>query len=90
MKRMLAAMLLVALALPAFADAGADDRRHRLQQGADSGEPAAMFLLAHMLADGEGGPADAAAAHAWLTRAADASPARSSWHYWATPIRYEL
>jgi TPR repeat protein len=71
MKSMVAGMLLVALALPACADAGVDDRRHRLQQRAEGGEPAAMFLLAHMLADGEGGPPDAAAAHAWLTRAAE-------------------
>ncbi|WP_440963210.1 hypothetical protein ACL58G_22295 [Massilia sp. GER05] len=71
MKRMFAAMLLGALALPAFADAGVDARRHRLQQRAEGGEPAAMFLLAHMLADGEGGPPDAVAARAWLARAAE-------------------
>ena len=69
MKRMFAAVLLVMLALPAFADA--DDRRRHLQQRAEGGEPAAMFLLAHMLADGEGGPPDAAAARAWLERAAE-------------------
>jgi TPR repeat protein len=68
MKRMLAAMLLAALALPALADA--DDRRRCLQQRAEGGEPHAMFLLAHMLADGEGGTRDAAAARTWLERAA--------------------
>jgi TPR repeat protein len=68
MKRLLAAMLLAALALPA--DADADDARRRLQQRAEGGEPAAMFLLAHMLADGEGGARDTAAARAWLERAA--------------------
>lgn len=71
MKRMFAAMLLAALALPAFADADADAARRRLQQRAEGGEPAAMFLLAHMLADGEGGPPDAVAARAWLARAAE-------------------
>ena len=71
MKRLFAAMLLAALALPAFADADVDDRRRRLQQRAEGGEPAAMFLLAHMLADGEGGTRDAAAARAWLARAAE-------------------
>jgi len=30
-----------------------------------------MFVLAHMLADGEGGPPDAAAARAWLQEAAE-------------------
>lgn len=70
MKSMFAAMLLAALALPACADADVGDRRLRLQQRAEGGEPAAMFLLAHMLADGEGGAPDAAAAHAWLARAA--------------------
>jgi TPR repeat protein len=68
---MCAALLLVALALPASADADLDDRRRSLQQRAEGGEPAAMFLLAHMLADGEGGPPDAAAAHVWLTQAAE-------------------
>ena len=71
MKRLCAALLLAALALPAFADAEVDDRRRRLQQRAEGGEPAAMFLLAHMLADGEGGKRDAAAARAWLERAAE-------------------
>jgi len=71
MKRLFAAMLLAALALPAFADANAEDARRRLQQRAEGGEPAAMFLLAHMLADGEGGGRDAVAARAWLERAAD-------------------
>jgi len=66
---MLLAALALALALPACADA--DDRRRSLQQRAEGGEPAAMFLLAHMLADGEGGPPDAAAAQAWLARAAE-------------------
>jgi TPR repeat protein len=73
MKRMLAATLLATLlatlVLPAFADA--DDARRRLQQRAEAGEPAAMFLLAHMLADGEGGARDAEAARAWLEKAAE-------------------
>jgi TPR repeat protein len=69
MKRWIAAMLLAALALPACADA--DAARRRLQQRAEGGEPAAMFLLAHMLADGEGGPPDAAGARVWLERAAE-------------------
>jgi TPR repeat protein len=47
------------------------DRRRRLQQRAEGGEPAAMFLLAHMLADGEGGTRDTAAARTWLARAAE-------------------
>ena len=71
MKRLFAALLLAALALPAVADADADDRRRRLQLRAEGGEPAAMFLLAHMLEDGEGGTRDAAAARAWLERAAE-------------------
>jgi TPR repeat protein len=62
-------VLLAALALPAFADA--DDRRRSLRQWAEGGEPAAMFLLAHMLAEGEGGVRDAAGARAWLERAAE-------------------
>lgn len=45
--------------------------RRCLQDVAARGEPAAMFLLAQMLADGEGGPRDDAAAHAWLERAAE-------------------
>ncbi|MCS0632089.1 SEL1-like repeat protein [Telluria mixta] len=71
MKRIFAAMLLAALALPAFAHADVDNRRHRLQHRAEGGEPHAMFLLAHMLADGEGGPPDRVAARAWLERAAE-------------------
>ena len=79
MKRMFAAMLLAAqvplagAASPAClaqraADAAAG--RNCLQREADDGDPAAMFLLAHMLADGEGGTRDAAAARAWVERAA--------------------
>jgi TPR repeat protein len=45
--------------------------RRALEAAADSGEPAAMFLLAHMLADGEGGAQDTAAARTWLERAAE-------------------
>jgi TPR repeat protein len=45
--------------------------RDCLREAAEGGEPAAMFLLAHMLADGEGGPPDAGAARAWLQRAAE-------------------
>ena len=80
MKRMLAAVLLATLApaagavLPECLAARAADPvagRRCLQQEAEGGEPAAMFLLAHMLADGEGGPRDAAAARAWLERAAE-------------------
>lgn len=44
------AALLVALATTAAA-------------ATEGGEPTAMFVLAHMLADGEGGPPDAADAH---------------------------
>ena len=84
MKRMLAAALLatllatlvpaIAAALPACLAARAADPvagRRCLQEVAESGEPAAMFLLAHMLADGEGGTRDAAAARTWLERAAE-------------------
>ena len=79
MKRMFAAMLLGALApavfaaLPACLATRAADPvagRRCLQQEAEGGEPAAMFLLAHMLAEGEGGTRDAAAARTWLERAA--------------------
>jgi len=45
--------------------------RRCLREAADGGEPAAMFVLAHMLAVGEGGPPDAAAARAWLQAAAE-------------------
>jgi TPR repeat protein len=81
MKRMLAALLLAALAPAAAAAlpeclarraADPDAGRRCLQQEAEAGAPAAMFLLAHMLAEGEGGPRDAAAARAWLERAAEA------------------
>ncbi|SDD17721.1 hypothetical protein SAMN05428966_103389 [Massilia sp. PDC64] len=83
MKRMLAATLLatvlatlvpvVAATLPACLATRAADPvagRHCLQQEAEAGEPAAMFLLAHMLAEGEGGTRDEAAARGWLERAA--------------------
>lgn len=79
MKRMVAALLLAALApavaggLPACLDTRAADPaagRPCLQREAEGGDPAAMFLLAHMLADGEGGARDAAGARAWLERAA--------------------
>jgi TPR repeat protein len=77
---MVAALLLAALAVPAEAalqeclagrptDAAA--ARRCLQREAERGEPAAMFLLAHMLADGEGGARDAEAARAWLEKAAE-------------------
>ena len=45
--------------------------RRCLRQLAQTGEPAAMFLLAQMLMDGDGGPRDDAAARAWLERAAE-------------------
>jgi TPR repeat protein len=45
--------------------------RRCLQHVAEDGAPAAMFLLAQMLADGDGGARDDAAAHAWLERAAE-------------------
>jgi TPR repeat protein len=45
--------------------------RRCLQEAAEGGEPAAMFVLAQMLADGEGGPPDAVAARTWLERAAE-------------------
>jgi TPR repeat protein len=79
MKRLFAAMLLAALApaacaaLPDCLAVRAADPvagRRCLQGEAENGEPAAMFLLAHMLAEGEGGTRDAAAARAWLERAA--------------------
>jgi TPR repeat protein len=44
--------------------------RRCLHAAAEAGDPAAMFLLAHMLADGEGGAQDGDAARAWLERAA--------------------
>ena len=79
MKRLCAGMLL-AMLVPAAAAALPACRAMRaaqpvagrrcLQEVAEAGEPAAMFLLAHMLADGEGGARDAAAARAWLERAA--------------------
>ncbi len=81
MKRIVAAAMLLAALVPAgaaplpacLATRAADPVAGRvcLQEVAEDGEPAAMFLLAHMLADGEGGPRDAAAARAWLERAAD-------------------
>ena len=45
--------------------------RRCLRQVADDGEPAAMFLLAQMLGDGEGGARDAAAERTWLEQAAE-------------------
>jgi TPR repeat protein len=45
--------------------------RRCFRDAAQGGEPAAMFLLAHMLADGEGGAPDVAAARAWLEQAAE-------------------
>ena len=45
--------------------------RQCLQEAAEGGEQAAMFVLAHMLAIGEGGPPDAVAARTWLERAAE-------------------
>ena len=42
-----------------------------LRRVAETGEPAAMFLLAQMLMGGEGGARDDAAARAWLERAAE-------------------
>ena len=45
--------------------------RRCLREAAYGGEPAAMFVLAHMLAVGEGGPPDVAAARAWLQAAAE-------------------
>ena len=45
--------------------------RRCLRRVAETGEPAAMFLLAQMLSDGEGGARDDAAARAWLERAAE-------------------
>jgi TPR repeat protein len=79
MKRMVAGMLLAAqlplacaVSPDCLARRAADPAagRHCLQSEAEGGEPAAMFLLAHMLAEGEGGARDAAAARAWLERAA--------------------
>jgi TPR repeat protein len=43
---------------------------HFLKQAADCRLPAAMFLLANMLAAGEGAPVDAAQARHWLEAAA--------------------
>ncbi|MEW6371614.1 MAG: hypothetical protein AB1584_11815 [Pseudomonadota bacterium] len=50
----------------------ADPARARalLTQAAEGGVPAAMFVLANMLAAGEGGPRDEAAARRWLETAA--------------------
>jgi TPR repeat protein len=45
--------------------------RRCLQEAAEGGAPAAMFVLAQMLAAGEGGPPDAVAARAWLQEAAE-------------------
>lgn len=41
-----------------------------LTEAAEGGVPAAMFVLANMLAAGEGGPRDEAAARRWLETAA--------------------
>jgi TPR repeat protein len=80
MKRMLAAILLAAQVPFACAvspeclarrTADAVAGRHCLQREADNNDPAAMFLLAHMLAEGEGGVRDTAAARRWLERAAE-------------------
>jgi TPR repeat protein len=43
-----------------------------LGRAAEGGVPAAMFILAHMLAEGEGTAPDAAAARRWLAAAAQA------------------
>jgi TPR repeat protein len=43
-----------------------------LSDAAERGVPAAMFILAHMLAEGEGATRDAAAARRWLEAAAQA------------------
>ena len=43
-----------------------------LTQAAERGVPAAMFILSHMLAEGEGVPRDAAASRRWLEMAAQA------------------
>jgi TPR repeat protein len=43
-----------------------------LTQAAERGVPEAMFILSHMLAEGEGAPRDADAARRWLEAAAQA------------------
>jgi len=43
-----------------------------LTQAAERGVPEAMFILSHMLAEGEGTPRDAAASRHWLEMAAQA------------------
>ena len=43
-----------------------------LTAAAERGVPAAMFILSHMLAEGEGAPRDAAASRRWLEMAAQA------------------
>jgi TPR repeat protein len=43
-----------------------------LTQAAERGVPEAMFILSHMLAEGEGTPRDADAARRWLEAAAQA------------------
>jgi len=45
--------------------------RRSLDTAARAGVPAAMFTLAQMLAAGEGGARDEAAARVWIARAAD-------------------
>ncbi len=45
--------------------------RRALDAAARAGVPAAMFTLAQMLAAGEGGPRDEAAARGWIGRAAE-------------------
>ena len=44
---------------------------HWLNVAAGRGMPEAMFMLANMLQDGEGGPRDEAAARRWLEAAAE-------------------
>ncbi|WP_288379612.1 tetratricopeptide repeat protein [uncultured Massilia sp.] len=44
---------------------------HWLEVAASRGMPEAMFMLATMLLDGEGGPRDEAAARRWLEAAAE-------------------
>jgi len=55
-----------------MAGMAADPARARalLSEAAEGGVPAAMFVLANMLAAGEGGPRDEAAARRWLETAA--------------------
>ena len=51
--------------------ADAAGARRALETAAQGGVPAAMFVLAQMLAAGEGGARDEAAARRWLERAAE-------------------